>query len=79
MQPVKFQRVTNAVVSDITSINRKFFHFHITNCINFTTNNLNIVAPDDTSNTDRMHISDTNGVKLTNSTFEIGDDCISIR
>ncbi|KAJ9171785.1 hypothetical protein P3X46_015100 [Hevea brasiliensis] len=75
---IKFQRVTNAVVSDITSVNSKFFHYHVTDCTNFTANNLKIVAPDDSPNTDGMHISDTNGVKVTKSTIGTGDDCISI-
>ncbi|XP_043817316.1 exopolygalacturonase-like [Manihot esculenta] len=75
---IKFQGVTNAVVSEITSINSKHFHFHITDCTNFKASNLNIVASGESPNTDGMHISDTNGVVVTNSKIGTGDDCISI-
>ncbi|XP_065859448.1 exopolygalacturonase-like [Euphorbia lathyris] len=75
---MKFQRVTHGVVSGITSLNSKYFHFHVTDCNDITFENVQITAPGDSPNTDGIHFSDTIKVKVSGTTIATGDDCISV-
>ncbi|MCI16409.1 polygalacturonase, partial [Trifolium medium] len=54
---LKFDKVNNSIVKDITSLNSKEFHFHLHGCSNVSFNNLTITAPGNSPNTDGMHIS----------------------
>ena len=78
MQNFKFSKVNNSIVTNITSINSKWFHFHIFGCNNFTVTNVSITAPRNSPNTDGIHISQSDFVTVTNSIIGTGDDCISI-
>ncbi|KAK2403560.1 Pectin lyase superfamily protein [Trifolium repens] len=75
---LKFDKVNNSIVKDITSLNSKEFHFHLHGCSNVSFNNLTITAPGDSPNTDGMHISTSDRINVTNSVIGTGDDCISI-
>ncbi|XP_055962114.1 exopolygalacturonase clone GBGE184-like isoform X2 [Mercurialis annua] len=75
---LKFFKVDNSDISGITSLNSKYFHYHIVSCTNVNFHNLHITAPGDSPNTDGMHISSSTGIKLTNSAIGTGDDCVSI-
>ncbi|XP_050237273.1 exopolygalacturonase-like [Mercurialis annua] len=75
---IKLIQVKNAIIHDISSIDSKYFHFHVTDCSAITAYNLKITAPGDSPNTDGMHISDTSTVNISSSTIATGDDCISI-
>ncbi|KAJ1402385.1 Pectin lyase fold/virulence factor [Sesbania bispinosa] len=75
---VKFNEVNNSVVTDITSLNSKQFHFHIHDCNNVSFSNLHITAPGNSPNTDGMHISLSSQIDVSNSIIATGDDCISI-
>ncbi|KAF5931400.1 hypothetical protein HYC85_032273 [Camellia sinensis] len=75
---IKFQKVTNGVVQDINLVNSKGFHMTITSCNNFVVERLNITAPGNSPNTDGIHISRSNQVRVSNSVIGTGDDCISI-
>uniref|UniRef100_A0A5B6Z6S8 Putative Ole e 13.01 allergen n=1 Tax=Davidia involucrata TaxID=16924 RepID=A0A5B6Z6S8_DAVIN len=75
---LKFQFVKNALVENIKLVNSKGFHMTVTSCNNFTLQGLRITAPDESPNTDGIHISRSDLVKITNSVIGTGDDCISI-
>ncbi|WCJ22254.1 Pectin lyase-like superfamily protein [Euphorbia peplus] len=75
---MKFQRVTNGAITGITSLNSKYFHFHVTDCTGITVTNIKITAPGDSPNTDGIHFSDSTKIKLTTATIATGDDCISV-
>ncbi|XP_050237270.1 exopolygalacturonase-like [Mercurialis annua] len=75
---IKLIQVKNAIIHDISSIDSKYFHFHVTDCSGITAYNLEITAPDLSPNTDGLHISDTSTVNISSSTIATGDDCISI-
>ncbi|GAA0167614.1 hypothetical protein LIER_22502 [Lithospermum erythrorhizon] len=75
---LKFNSVKNAKIEGISSINSKFFHFHIFGCENFNVNGISIGAPGDSPNTDGMHISYSNIVQVSNVRIATGDDCISL-
>lgn len=75
---LKFYKVNNSMVTDITSLNSMQFHFHLHGCSNVSLSNLNITAPGNSPNTDGIHVSASDRIKVLNSTIGTGDDCISI-
>ncbi|XP_027367935.1 exopolygalacturonase clone GBGE184-like [Abrus precatorius] len=75
---LKFDGVNNSVVTNITSLNSKQFHFHLHGCNNISFSNLNITAPGNSPNTDGMHISTSDRINVSSSIIGTGDDCISI-
>lgn len=78
MQSLKFNQVNNSIVTDISSLNSMYFHYHIHRCGNISFSNINITAPDASPNTDGMHMSISDMIKVSNSDIGTGDDCISI-
>ncbi|KAI9185871.1 hypothetical protein LWI28_011457 [Acer negundo] len=74
----RFDFVTNSRINHITSINSKNFHFNIFSCSNITIQNVHIVAPEDSPNTDGIHITMSSNIKILNSVIGTGDDCVSM-
>ncbi|KAK4405521.1 Exopolygalacturonase [Sesamum angolense] len=70
-------KVKNAKVKSINLINSMGFHMHITNSYLVRFHSLKVTS-EDGPNTDGMHISKSNTVKVSRSVFRTGDDCISI-
>ncbi|WVY98684.1 hypothetical protein V8G54_030835 [Vigna mungo] len=75
---LKFYKVNNSVVTGITSLNSMQFHFHVHGCSNVSLSKLNITAPGNSPNTDGIHISSSDMIKVFSSVIGTGDDCISI-
>ncbi|KAL3725347.1 hypothetical protein ACJRO7_030372 [Eucalyptus globulus] len=75
---LKFNKVNNTVVDGVTSLNSKGFHFSITFSKNFTGVNLNISAPDESPNTDGIHLSSSDRINISSSVIATGDDCLGI-
>jgi len=75
---IKFNKVTNGVIRSITSLNSKGVHLFITNCETIRARNLHIIAPQDSPNTDGIHVSHSNNVRIAKTIIATGDDCISI-
>ncbi|KAG6526504.1 hypothetical protein ZIOFF_016489 [Zingiber officinale] len=73
-----FEYTNNTVVKDITSINSKFFHVALMNCNNFQGSGITIKAPDNSPNTDGIHLESNSGVTISSSNIGTGDDCVSI-
>ncbi|KAL5716494.1 galacturonan 1,4-alpha-galacturonidase [Ranunculus cassubicifolius] len=73
-----FNSMTNTTITNIKSLNPKFFHFGLVNCQKFNMSGLTITAPEDSPNTDGIHIERSSGVTILNSNIGTGDDCISI-
>ncbi|URD76910.1 Glycosyl hydrolases family 28 [Musa troglodytarum] len=73
-----FSFVTNATVSNISSIHTKLFHMHIFESSDITLDSIKINAPGDSPNTDGVHIIDSTNIQVTNSIISIDDNCISI-
>ncbi|KAL3749590.1 hypothetical protein ACJRO7_010687 [Eucalyptus globulus] len=73
-----FQKVNNALVRKLSSVNPKGFHISVVQCNNIRLYNLRITAPADSPNTDGIHISRSNLVKIARSEIATGDDCIGM-
>ncbi|CAN1250091.1 PG1 [Linum perenne] len=65
---LRFNFVKQARIEGVTSKDSK----------NFNVNNFHVVAPEDSPNTDGIHMGKSTGVNIIDSTFQTGDDCISI-
>ncbi|GKV43801.1 hypothetical protein SLEP1_g51054 [Rubroshorea leprosula] len=70
--------ITNSRMSSITSINSKNFHFNIFACKNITISRIRISAPEDSPNTDGIHLGSSTDIRILDSFFGTGDDCISM-
>nr|XP_018677593.1 PREDICTED: exopolygalacturonase-like [Musa acuminata subsp. malaccensis] len=70
--------VTNATIKSISSIDSKFFHIHVFESRNIIFDSIKISAPQDSPNTDGIHIADSTNIEVANSIIGTGDDCISI-
>ncbi|CAN6454486.1 unnamed protein product [Victoria cruziana] len=73
-----FHKVSDVLVTGITSIDSELFHIVIDGCENVRVDRVKIVAPDESPNTDGIHVEESKGVAITNSNIGTGDDCISI-
>ncbi|GMH18777.1 hypothetical protein Nepgr_020618 [Nepenthes gracilis] len=71
-------KVTNASVRRITSIDPMGFHFFVSLSKNVRMFRLHIKAPATSPNTDGIHISTSDWVRVARSRIETGDDCIGI-
>lgn len=78
VQSITFNWANNIVVSGLTSINSQLSHLVINSCKNVAVRNVKIIAPDQSPNTDGIHVQGSTGVTITGSTIGTGDDCISI-
>ncbi|KAL6288460.1 hypothetical protein ACE6H2_005970 [Prunus campanulata] len=75
---LRFEFLTNSKVQDITSLNSKNFHMHVFQCNHTTFQHLTITAPDESRNTDGIHIGASTGINITHAKIGTGDDCVSI-
>ncbi|KAF3950367.1 hypothetical protein ACB098_02G051800 [Castanea mollissima] len=75
---LRLNKVTNGVIRSLNSLNSKGVHVFITNCEIIRARNLHIDAPADSPNTDGIHVSHSNDVRIAKSSIHTGDDCVSI-
>ncbi|KAL2336107.1 hypothetical protein Fmac_010553 [Flemingia macrophylla] len=73
-----FNWVNNLVISGITSVNSQLSHLVINTCNNVLVKNVKLIAPDQSPNTDGIHVELSTGVTINGCTMQTGDDCISI-
>ncbi|ESQ53528.1 hypothetical protein EUTSA_v10027457mg, partial [Eutrema salsugineum] len=73
-----FTKCDNLRISGITSIDSPKNHISIKACENVAISNINLLAPEESPNTDGIDISDSTNVNIFESTIQTGDDCIAI-
>ncbi|KAK4792358.1 hypothetical protein SAY86_022793 [Trapa natans] len=73
-----FSSVTNSKIQGITSLDSKLFHVNIINCNNVVFQSIIISAPENSLNTDGIHIGRSKGITISNARIKTGDDCVSI-
>ncbi|MBA0791046.1 hypothetical protein Gohar_015648 [Gossypium harknessii] len=75
---IRFHGVKNSLIQDITTKDSKQFHVNVLGCSNITFQSFTVSAPDESLNTDGIHIGRSDGVYILDSKIETGDDCISL-
>ncbi|VVB06048.1 unnamed protein product [Arabis nemorensis] len=65
-------------VKNLRVRNAQQIQISIEKCNNVNVKNVEITAPDDSPNTDGIHITNTQNIRISNSDIGTGDDCISI-
>ncbi|XP_022146404.1 exopolygalacturonase-like [Momordica charantia] len=75
---IKLNKVKKGLVEHISSVNAKAFHIFLFACNDIRFNNLKIIAPGESPNTDGIHTSESNLINITNTFISTGDDCVSI-
>ncbi|KAK4784687.1 hypothetical protein SAY86_019055 [Trapa natans] len=75
---ITFNWANDITISGLTSINSQLSHIVINSCNNVLVKNVKTYAPDQSPNTDGIHIQGSTGVTISGSTLQTGDDCISI-
>ncbi|KAL2242506.1 UNVERIFIED_CONTAM: exopolygalacturonase, partial [Sesamum indicum] len=75
---LSFNRITNALIHSITSYDSKQYHIDVLSCKNVTFRSIRISAPDQSLNTDGIHIVRSSGINVTEADIKTGDDCVSV-
>lgn len=68
----------NVILRNLTFRNSQQIHIEISCSTNVQVEALQIVAPEDSPNTDGIHVANSQHVVIQNSTIRTGDDCVSI-
>ncbi|KAL5055277.1 hypothetical protein RYX36_035959 [Vicia faba] len=75
---LEFISSKNIMISGLTSVNSELFHIVFNGCQYVKTQDVKIVAPGNSPNTDGIHVQLSSHVTIVNSKIHTGDDCISI-
>ncbi|KAF4359764.1 hypothetical protein F8388_008326 [Cannabis sativa] len=75
---VRFDYVTNSIIQDVISRDSKQFHINVLGGENITFSGVRVIAPENSPNTDGIHIGRSNGINIIDSNIQTGDDCVSI-
>ncbi|XP_057989479.1 polygalacturonase-like [Hevea brasiliensis] len=75
---VTFNESRILIVSNLWFKNAQKMHLRFEKCINVKAMNLLVTAPGNSPNTDGIHVTGTQSIRITNSVIRTGDDCISI-
>ncbi|CAF2112583.1 unnamed protein product [Brassica oleracea] len=73
-----FYNLKNLNVKNLRVRNAQQIQISVEKCNNVNIKNVEITAPDDSPNTDGIHITNTQNIRVSNSHIGTGDDCISI-
>ncbi|KAJ0972959.1 hypothetical protein J5N97_020918 [Dioscorea zingiberensis] len=68
----------NVLISGMRLVNSEMFHMVIFASNGVTVQGMSITAPENSPNTDGIHIQQSSGVTIQSSTMRTGDDCISM-
>ncbi|KAI3472616.1 hypothetical protein Pfo_030311 [Paulownia fortunei] len=73
-----FYQCTNLVVKNLKVENAQQIHMSFEKCTNVQASNLVVTAPENSPNTDGIHVTGTQNIQISSCTIGTGDDCISI-
>ncbi|CAK9167665.1 unnamed protein product [Ilex paraguariensis] len=75
---VTFDNCINLRVANIRIKNAQEMHLTFQDCVNVKASNLKVIAPENSPNTDEIHVTRTQNIQITCSLNRTDDDCISI-
>ncbi|XP_006655543.1 probable polygalacturonase At1g80170 isoform X1 [Oryza brachyantha] len=75
---LQFEECRGVSVQGITMQNGPQFHLMFTRCTGVKASFLRVVAPEDSPNTDGIHLNDTSHVHIMDNLISTGDDCVSM-
>ncbi|KAL9861164.1 putative polygalacturonase [Arabidopsis thaliana] len=75
---LRFMDSNNVKIKGVLSLNSQLFHIAINRCRNIKIEDVRIIAPDESPNTDGIHIQLSTDIEVRNASIKTGDDCISI-
>ncbi|XP_050210799.1 polygalacturonase QRT2 [Mercurialis annua] len=75
---VTFSGCKNLIVANLWFLNAQQMHLTFQKCVNVRALNLIVTAPGKSPNTDGIHVSSTQNIRIQNCLIKTGDDCISI-
>ncbi|KAG9133746.1 hypothetical protein Leryth_018447 [Lithospermum erythrorhizon] len=73
-----FYNCKNLVLKNMQIQNAQQIHVTIEKCVNVQASNLKVTSPEESPNTDGLHVSNTQNIKISDTNIGTGDDCISI-
>ncbi|KAK8661779.1 hypothetical protein V6N13_091374 [Hibiscus sabdariffa] len=73
-----FVNISHAAIRNITLLNSKGFHLGLHESNDINVYNVNVIAPEDSPNTDGIHVSKSSNISIFSSTIGVGDDCVSL-
>ncbi|XP_057790421.1 exopolygalacturonase clone GBGE184-like [Salvia miltiorrhiza] len=73
-----FQSSLNGDISNLKFLNAMGFHSKLIDSENIKVTKMTITAPEESPNTDGIHLSNATNVEITDTVIGTGDDCISI-
>jgi len=78
-QLIQFNNCSNVLLDCFTTRNSPFWNTHLLYCKNVTVNNVTFQNPQDGVNGDGLAIDSCDGVKVSDCTFDVNDDCCGFK
>ncbi|KAL8121258.1 polygalacturonase At1g48100 [Apium graveolens] len=76
---LRFYESYNVTIRDISLINSPLCHLKFDNSGGVNIDNITIISPETSPNTDGIHLQNTRDVEIQHSNIGCGDDCVSIQ
>lgn len=76
---ISFDGCENITIKDVTLINSPSWTVNPIRCNNVTIDNVSILNPSDSPNTDGIDPESCSNVRISNCHIDVGDDCIAIK
>jgi polygalacturonase len=76
---LQLNKCKNVTLDGFTVRNSAFWNTHVLYSNDITINDVKFVNPDDSPNTDGLDIDSSKGVRISNCTFDVGDDCLCVK
>ncbi|CAN6876088.1 unnamed protein product [Brassica oleracea] len=76
---LRFYSSGNVMVRDISIVNSPLCHLKFDDSDGVKINNITISSPENSPNTDGIHLQNTRNVEIQHSNIACGDDCVSIQ
>ncbi|CAN6724476.1 unnamed protein product [Malus baccata var. baccata] len=75
---IRFSKGSDLFVRGLRLENSPKIHIRFDSCEHVSVESISIISPEDSPNTDGIHIEDTTNAEIHHSTISTGDDCVSI-